>query len=314
MSKKKYEKDIHPDFKSIAYNIPFNVFQMKAAKPILSVMLKATPKPKEITERQVKIRGYQGNVLNINIFEPVQTDQKLPCLLYLHGGGFGYKAAPYHKRLACIYAKRANCRVIFPDYHLLPKSPYPAAYEDVLSAYRWICRNEKGLRIDKNHIAVAGDSVGAALAATLCNSVEKKDLTIPCLQMLIYPVIDAGMRTESMKKYTDTPLWNAENNRKMWKMYLSHASKEDEKLASPMDNELPDYIPKTYIETAEIDCLHDEGILYAKKLRRHGAKVRVYDTKGTIHGYDSAVNSRITQQSIHRRIEVLQKAFHGHRS
>ena len=32
-------------------------------------------------------------------------------------------------------------------------------------------------------------------------------------------------------------------------------------------------IPQTYIETAEYDCLHDEGVLYAERLREAGANV-----------------------------------------
>lgn len=42
-----------------------------------------------------------------------------------------------------------------------------------------------------------------------------------------------------------------------------------------MHCDLPGDIPDTYIETAQFDCLHDEGILYAQKLKEAGAYVEV---------------------------------------
>ena len=57
-------------------------------------------------------------------------------------------------------------------------------------------------------------------------------------------------------------------------------------------------IPPAYIETAEFDCLHDEALLYAQRLRDQGAQVTVYETKATVHGYDFCWDSPITQESV----------------
>ena len=76
-----------------------------------------------------------------------------------------------------------------------------------------------------------------------------------------------------------------------------------------MDSVLPKIIPDTYIETAEFDCLHDEGILYGKKLRRAGANVEINETKGTIHGYDVALNTQTVIKNIEKRILFLRKGF-----
>lgn len=76
-----------------------------------------------------------------------------------------------------------------------------------------------------------------------------------------------------------------------------------------MHNQLPQIIPDTYIETAEIDCLHDEGIIYGKKLREAGVNVEINETKGTIHGYDVAINTQIATSNIEKRIRFLKKGF-----
>ena len=47
-------------------------------------------------------------------------------------------------------------------------------------------------------------------------------------------------------------------------------------------------MPPAYIETAEFDCLHDDGILYAEYLKKAGIEVTLNKTKGTMHGFDIA--------------------------
>lgn len=65
-----------------------------------------------------------------------------------------------------------------------------------------------------------------------------------------------------------------------------------------MHNILSQNMPATYIETAEYDCLHDEGVLYGKRLREAGANVTINETRGTIHGYDSALHTGIAIRNI----------------
>lgn len=120
---------------------------------------------------------------------------------------------------------------------------------------------------------------------------------------------EVTMQTNSMKKFSDTPLWNSKNNKRMWSYYCKNLKGEEIYSVSPMHNSLPQIIPDTYIETAEYDCLHDEGILYGKKLREAGANVEINETRGTIHGYDSALNTKIAIGNIEKRILFLKKAL-----
>lgn len=78
-----------------------------------------------------------------------------------------------------------------------------------------------------------------------------------------------------------------------------------------MHGSLPGNIPDTYIETAEYDCLHDEGILYGKRLRESGANVEINETRGTIHGYDVILTAGIAVRNIKKRISFLRKGLHG---
>lgn len=330
-----WEKDrIDPELRGIALDIPFNTAMIRMSAAVQPLMGKAAKLPAGVRQQKYVVGGYRGMQVPVEVFEPEGADGSLPCLLLIHGGGFGYGASPGHRRLACIYAKEANCRVVFPEYHRTPEYRFPAAYEDIMAVYGWLCRHVDRLGIDSGHIAVAGDSAGGALAANLCNTAVGRGLPLPCLQMLIYPVTDADMRSASMQSYPDTPLWNTVNNRRMWELYLPDRKPETLALASPLHNVLPQEIPDTYIEVAELDCLHDDGVLYAEKLRNHLGKecgeagrqqeidrcgeaggqqtrVELYETKGTIHGYDTALQSAVTRGCVKRRLAVLRRAFRG---
>ncbi|MBP3477531.1 MAG: alpha/beta hydrolase [Lachnospiraceae bacterium] len=310
----KYKQHINSELKQVARNVPYNKVIIKCANIFQVISFHLTKIPQEVINRNMIIEGYKGLKFKVEIFEPSNVKENLPCLIYVHGGAFSYRASAYHKKLACMYAIKAKCRVYFPDYHLTPKYPYPAAYEDVLALYKYIMENAEEFGIDNEKIGVAGDSAGASIAALICNNYEWEGLKQPCMQMLVYPLTDVNMQTDSMKKFSDTPIWNSKNNKRMWSYYCKNLKSEDTYGASPMHSSLPQIIPDTYIETAEYDCLHDEGIIYGKRLREAGANVEINETRGTIHGYDSALNTKIAISNIEKRIFFLKKGFNGYSS
>ena len=291
--------NISKDFnKCKIIKIPFCKTILYMSRIPQELMLKLTSVPKDIEVKKYKL----ANNLKVEIFSP-KMKKDLPCLLCFHGGGFGFKAAPYHKKLACIYAKKANVNVVFPDYRLVPEYSYPYIKEDAINTYKWIYKNYKELGINKSKIIVGGDSAGAVLATYVCG-LENIKLSA---QMLIYPVTDMKMESETMKKFTDTPMWNSKNNKIMWKLYLKNVNDKEKVEASPMQARLSKNIPNTYIEVAEYDCLHDDGINYFKRLSNNEIKVELNKTYGTIHGYDMILDSKITKANIEKRIKFLKE-------
>lgn len=303
-----YKNLIDPELRKSAHRYPFNKGVVIGGNIYQTAEWRFIKTPSEVEEKEIVLQGHNGLSFKTSVFTPKEAGNNIPALLYVHGGAFSYKAAGYQKKLAVIYAKMTGCKVFFPHYHLAPKYPYPAAYEDVVLLYRYLMTHAEELDIDSKRIGVAGDSAGASIAALLCNRWEEEKITMPCLQMLAYPVTDAHMDTESMKKYTDTPQWDSVANAKMWSFYCGEDSKLRE-LASPMHSLLPAVMPETYIEPAEFDCLHDEGVLYAEKLISAGVDVQLVETKGTYHGYDAAIKAQIVKNNIKERIRFLKKGF-----
>lgn len=114
---------IAKDFKKIDRPMPYHRLLFPLAGPVQKLMLRCVPLLEGLTVSKESIPGFQGKPVPVELYRPAGKGGKLPCVLLFHGGGFGYRAAPYHKRLAMEYARRLGCVVAFPDYHLLPRYP-----------------------------------------------------------------------------------------------------------------------------------------------------------------------------------------------
>ena len=277
---------------------PFNRLVFKIASLILGIIPKTLKSDENVKITKKQIKTVDEKNINIYIFEPLKYKTN-KVLLYIHGGGFVFKGCSYHYNLCKSFAKDGDCKVVYVDYRLAPKYKYPIPLEDCYSTYKWIIKNANELEIDKNKIIIAGDSAGGCLAVDVTlKSIEEK-IEKPCYQLLIYPVLDKRNKTESMKKYTDTPMWNSKLNKKMWKYYL-----QNNNYISPNERNNLYNISPTYIETAQYDCLHDEAKEFAKKLKESKVNIILNETKGTMHGYDIK-NTKTTKEALLKRIEIL---------
>jgi acetyl esterase/lipase len=302
--------NIHRDFKKYEnIKIKLNPVMLPLINVFLTISFQTKKTVKGIIISKKKIPGYQGRMIGLTIYEPEGVEENAPCLIYLHGGAFYLKAATYHKYLICEYALKVPCKVIFVDYRLAPKFAFPVGVEDCYAAFNWVCKNAKSLDIDINRIAVGGDSAGGALAAAVTQMARDRKAPNICFQMLIYPVTDARQITETIKKYIDTPIWDAEENKKMWKLYLRDGDHNLRTYASPMEATSFENLPDAYVEVSEFDCLRDEGINYAEALRQNGCQVELNKTVGTVHGFELAIKSEITSMCVNRRVEALRGNF-----
>ncbi len=263
---------------------------------------------KDVTVTKCTFPGYKGENIKGYLIEPKQYFGNLPCVMFYHGGGLLLKASGSHYKTAKKYVEKGKCKVFFPDYRLMPKNGYPVSIEDCYCAYKWILDNSKELDIDKDKMVVAGDSIGGYLAAVVSMILKERNNIIPTGALMTYPVVDYRMKTESMKKFTDTPIWDSRLNRMFWDLYLKDVKKEEMKYVSLSEEVTKDF-PKTYIETAEFDCLHDEGVEFANTLKEKGIPTEYYDIKRVCHGYENAFESRIMKESMEKRIKWLRSLF-----
>jgi acetyl esterase len=259
---------------------------------------------KNIKKSTFILRGYEHHKVKVYFFRKRKDDSIKPALLYLHGGGFQMRGTPVHLKIIHDLIKSADYKVIYLKYHLLPKYPFPVALEETYHALQWIKEHQKFLKIDGSQIAVAGDSAGGNLACGV--TLLSRDRKGPIVKrlMMMYPVLDATLSTQSMSEFSDTPMWNSNLNRSMWATYLKNGDYGMLKYASPLQADLHD-MPITYIETAEFDCLRDEGIQFGDKLKVLGNQVVEFHTKNTVHGYDAVFFSNLVKEMKLKRTSFL---------
>ena len=239
------------------------------------------------------------------------SDRALPTVLFPHGGAFLFPGLPYHYRLAAEVTTRVSCRVFFPIYDLAPKYAPPIQIKEVFELYRYLLDNAGRYHIDRERIAVMGDSSGGTISAAICLLARDEGLQKPCAQLLLYPSLDTRGETLSMKKYPDVPVVNSEAVN-AYKKILNADKEEGRKYyLSPIEASSLSELPPAYIEPAEFDALHDEGVAYAEALKEAGCEVELNETKGTVHSFDMAKDSRVFLAALDRRIEFLKRSFAG---
>ena len=77
--------------------------------------------------------------------------------------------------------------------------------------------------------------------------------------------------------------------------------------ASPMEADSFDMFPPTYIEVAEFDALHDEGVLLHERLLAEGICSELHEISKACHGFEVALDSRITRECMEKRIKWLKR-------
>ena len=268
------------------------------------------PTPPQSTERWgTQFFSADGTPVRLTLYRPKGLDWAAPCLVYFHGGGFCLEDAGYIHRYAARYAEGARCMAVFVHYRTADITPFPAPFEDCYAAVRWVWDNAPRLRVDRARIAVGGDSAGGALAAACALRARDEGGPRLCFQLLIYPVTDCRMETDSMRKYTDSPMWNARLNQKMWELYLREGNRGMLPYAAPLLARDFSDLPPAYVEVEEFDCLHDEGLAYAKALEAAGVAVQVEDVRDTFHGFDFFTVKEVSKAMIQKRIQALRQFF-----
>ena len=169
-----------------------------AAEKVLGVFVNVNHSDKNVSVEKFSINS-DGASLPCLLYSPRGKNGKLPLVVYYHGGGFIYKAAPYHYRLLKEYCLGANCMVLCVDYRNTPKYNFNQIFPDCYSTLEWAVKNADRIGADLNKFAVAGDSAGGCLAAATVLKARDEGLVNLCGMLLVYPVLDSGVSKKLCK-------------------------------------------------------------------------------------------------------------------
>ena len=239
------------------------------------------PEPHSI--ENIDIPGKDGKIAAW-VYRPSES-KNLPTVVFFHGGGFVIGSLKSHDTVCRSLCIEAQCLVISIDYRLAPENKYPAALDDAWTATTWIANNIESLGGDANHLAVAGDSAGGCLAASVSLLAKESGSPDICKQILVYPCTDMSARFDSHREFGDGYRLTSELLEWFYNHYFSEKDDIMHWKATPLNAQDFTQLPPTFIISAGFDPLQDEAKAYAEKLKNAGVQVKFSHYEGMMHGF-----------------------------
>lgn len=233
--------------------------------------------------RDITIDG-PGEDLALRVYVPFsESTQPMAVTVFAHGGGFVFCDLDSHDEFCRSMADAVGTVVVAVDYRRAPEHRAPAAMEDVYAAVLWAAENADQYRGDPERIAVAGDSAGGNLAATVSLAARERGGPHIAAQVLIYPVIDDDFTTESYEKYGEGYYNNTKAMRWYWQQYAP--TDRTSQFVVPTRAATLEGLPPAVVVTAELDPPCAAGEDYARRLAADGVPVIAHRFDGLFHGF-----------------------------
>ena len=213
------------------------------------------------------------------------SDTPVAAILYLHGGGWVLGGIEDGDAFARELAATSACEIWSVAYRLAPEARYPAAVDDAQAALVWLAA-----RTDLP-IVLLGDSAGGNLATVIAARARDAGGPTVALQVLAYPVTDAGMDTESYATFAAGPLLTAPLMAWFWDHYAPDPAMRAHPDASPLRAASLAGLPPALVLVAENDPLRDEGEAYARAMQAAGVPVTLKRYDGQIHSFLTMVGA-----------------------
>jgi len=252
----------------------------------------------------------------VKIFKPKESgSEKLPGILWIHGGGFIFGNADSSSWPIAL-ADQVKCVSVVLDYRLAPEHPYPAGLEDCYSTLVWMTQAADELGIDVDRTIVGGESAGGGLAAALTLLTRDRKGPKIFFQMPLYPMIDDRNTTHSSYEITDEGTWNRETNISAWGMYLkNHKGQETPIYAAPARAKDLSGLPPAFTFIGDLDVFRDETIDYTQRLMQTGTPVEFHVYPGCTHGFEVFFGQlELSKKVIASGIEALKNALNPKKS
>ena len=246
-----------------------------------------TPKVPELElVEELSIPGVKGNI-PARFYRPILTTKqdKLPVLIYFHGGGWTIGDIDTHDPVCRLLADSGKFSVLNVGYRLAPENKFPAAVEDAWSAYNWVVDGQGDyLGIDTGAISVGGDSAGGNLATVVSIMARDAKLNLIC-QSLIYPATSFYIDSDSQREFAEGYFLTREGQKWYHSQYLGSDEDRDNWKASPIFADSLEGLAPAYILTCGFDPLRDDGLVYSERLKKSGVEVVYRCFEGQIHGF-----------------------------
>lgn len=269
----------------------------------------------DIDIQEILIPIQDDHMIDLYMYRRSDDVEKLPVLIYLHGGGFTAGDMHLFTNQMKYIAELSHGLVCFPEYRLAPECPYPAAIEDAIGTIQWVKDHAEELNVDVDRIMVAGDSAGGSLT-NAC--ILKDDQHVIKKAVEIYPGVDMSDYTkqtryswsydaypiiEEQKEYAYSRVDRIKNGSGLSpkdSLYLQGKTTNEDPLTSAVfasDEQLRKF-PPTIIVASEYDYLRVGSDYFAKHLKELGVEVTSIRYCGCDHGFFDLLGTLVQAEDL----------------
>ncbi len=210
-------------------------------------------------------------------------------------------------------AAALDCVIVTVDYRLAPETGYPGSLEDNYTALRWAHDNADEIGLDRDRIALLGESAGGGHAAALAILARDRGEIPLVAQVLLYPMLDdrTGV-TAPVPPHIGTFIWTPASNRLGWTALLGRApgGPDTPMGAAPARVEDLTGLPPTFIGVGALDLFVNEDIEYARRLLDAGVSTELVVVPGAFHAFDLvSPQAAVCRTFTAAKLEALRRAF-----
>ena len=213
------------------------------------------PVAQDVEVTAIDVNGVPGEYSIVPGSDPSRA------LMFFHGGGYCSGSIKSHRRLVTEAGRAARMRTLAVAYRLAPEHPFPAAYEDALSAWRFL-RNQG---IAAAQIAIGGDSAGAGLTLALISRLLDAREEVPACAWLVSPWTDLTMSGSTLaSKSAVDPLIHKEYLNELADAYLPAGMDRKDPRVSSLYADLGNF-PPMLIQIGSDETLLDDATRLAAR-------------------------------------------------
>jgi epsilon-lactone hydrolase len=210
-------------------------------------------------------------------------------------------SATGYRGFASQIAVRAGVATFVLDYPLAPEHPFPAAYDAVIVALKWMAKS--GIR----EIALVGDSAGGGLALAALGDDGGRSLNIACVAAFS-PWVDLGLTgPSSLSDETRDRVLTRPILAGGAAAYLGPANPADGR-ASPL-YDIPGHLPPVAFQVGTDELLLDDARRYAAAAAQRGNTVQLEVYEGLHHVFQRSTHELASARYALDRIAAFMSRY-----
>jgi acetyl esterase len=253
---------------------------------------------------------------SLDMYSPEGTAEKMPIMLFIHGGGF-FKGEKEMTKYFGPTISSNHYAFISINYDLIPNATIFDQVKQVNEALRFIVKNADKYSLDINRINLSGSSAGGFLALQLVSAyynkeyAERLDLqtidNVEINSLLLYSAVYDLSEFQTFEGNIVTEYFLSKMG---WGLTGIKEWQNDRDLGKILNlNEyVKKYFPPIFITDGNTNTFTKQANDYASKLKTLDVPVQTlfFDSKEKVgHGYQLQMNSHASEKATKESIEFL---------